>query len=229
MNRDDFLVRVQEAAVAGRSHRVKTRELPARVGYVGCGDDRCAALAREIAAVGGEVHIVCDDQGARGILEELWAELRPAAAYCWQHPLLDRLRVAESLGILGIACHAFAVVAGLDEQDRRALLLAADVGISSVDYAVAETGSLVVCSKPGQERMVSLLPPVHVALVDEAIIVPDLYDVFSRLQQQDPQALPSNLAFITGPSKTGDIELQLTTGVHGPGRWIVVIIRDQES
>ena len=225
MNRDDFLAIVEEAAVSGRAHRVKTRDLPDTVGYVGCGDDRCAALAAEVDAVGGEVHLVANDEQARDTLAKLLAELKPAAAFCWKHPLLDRLQVTEALHKNNIACHDFDSLAGLDDHSRRATILSADVGITSVDYAVAETGSLVVCSKPGQERMVSLLPPVHLALIDEAQIVPDLYDLFERLQDNDAQTLPSNLAFITGPSKTGDIELQLTTGVHGPGRWIVVIIR----
>ncbi|MDP6556998.1 MAG: lactate utilization protein [Pirellulaceae bacterium] len=225
MNRDDFLAGVEEAAVLGRAHRVKTRDLPDTVGYVGCGDDRCAALAAEVQTVGGEIYLVANDEEACDTLAKLLAEIKPAVAFCWKHPLLDRLQVTETLRHHNIDCHDFDSLAGLDDRQRRTAMLSADVGISSVDFAVAETASLVVCSKPGQERMVSLLPPVHVALIDEAQIVPDLFDLFGRLQENNSQALPSNLAFITGPSKTGDIELQLTTGVHGPGRWIVVIIR----
>ncbi len=225
MNRDDFLAVVEEAAVSGRAHRVKTRDLPDTVGYVGCGDDRSAAMAAEVEAVGGEVHLVANDEQARDTLTRLLAEIKPTVAFCWKHPLLDRLQVSETLSNCNIACHDFDSLSEMDPQTQRATILSADVGITSVDYAVAETGSLVVCSKPGQERMVSLLPPVHVALIDEAQILPDLYDLFGRLQEHHARALPSNLAFITGPSKTGDIELQLTTGVHGPGRWIVVIIR----
>ena len=101
-------------------------------------------------------------------------------------------------------------------------MLAAGIGISSVDYAIAETGTLAVCAKPGQERVASLLPPVHAAIVAEEQIVADLFDVFAQL---DPADMPSNLALITGPSKTGDIELQLTTGVHGPGEWHVIVVR----
>ena len=106
--------------------------------------------------------------------------------------------------------------------------------------AIAETGTLMVCSRPGQERVASLLPPYHVAIVERRQIVPDLIDAFAMLQQEqmtdvqvpmtneirNPQSairnLPSNVTLITGPSKTGDIELQLTTGVHGPGKWRVI-------
>lgn len=90
--------------------------------------------------------------------------------------------------------------------------------------AVAETGTLVVCSSPGQERVVSLTPPVHLAIVARHQIVPDLFDVFGGLASRGLESLPSNLAFITGPSKTDDIELQPTTGVHGPGQWRVLIL-----
>ena len=55
--------------------------------------------------------------------------------------------------------------------------------------------------------------------------MPDLFDVFDQLGAAGPENLPSNVAFITGPSKTGDIELRLTTGVHGPGTWHVILLR----
>ena len=107
MNRDDFLAAVEEAAVSGRDHRVKTRDLPDTVGYVGCGDDRCAALAHEVQAVGGEVHLVADDEQAGETLTDLLAEIEPASAFCWKHPLLDRLQVSETLRSRQIACHDF--------------------------------------------------------------------------------------------------------------------------
>jgi L-lactate dehydrogenase complex protein LldG len=73
--------------------------------------------------------------------------------------------------------------------------------------------------------LASLLPPVHIAIVERAQIVPDLFDLFAILEQQIPTGLPTNVALITGPSKTGDIELTLITGVHGPGKWHVIIVR----
>jgi L-lactate dehydrogenase complex protein LldG len=72
--------------------------------------------------------------------------------------------------------------------------------------------------------MASLVPPVHVAIVEAAQIVPDLFDIFAAYQGRE-QELPANLTLITGPSKTGDIELQLTTGVHGPKNWHMIVIR----
>jgi L-lactate utilization protein LutC len=70
---------------------------------------------------------------------------------------------------------------------------------------------------------VSLLPPTFLAIIEPAQIVPDLFDLFTVLEAQKND-LPSNVALVTGPSKTGDIELKLTTGVHGPGDVHVLVI-----
>ena len=95
-----------------------------------------------------------------------------------------------------------------------------------MDFAVAETGTLAVSAQIGRERLTSLAPPIHIAIVERSQIVPDLFDLFQKLADRGLANLPSNLSCITGPSKTGDIELELTTGIHGPGTWIVVIIQE---
>jgi L-lactate dehydrogenase complex protein LldG len=86
----------------------------------------------------------------------------------------------------------------------------------------------MMVARPGQERLASLIAPVHIAIVERRQIVPDLIDAFGLLRQQGLEQLASNVTLITGPSKTGDIELQLTTGVHGPGKWRVIVIDDGE-
>ncbi|RPI75374.1 MAG: lactate utilization protein C, partial [Planctomycetaceae bacterium] len=69
----------------------------------------------------------------------------------------------------------------------------------------------------------SLLPPRYLAIVEPSQIVPDLFDLFERLEQIKTD-LPSNIVLVTGPSKTGDIELKLTTGVHGPGNVHLLVV-----
>ncbi len=96
------------------------------------------------------------------------------------------------------------------------------MGITGVDYLVAETGSVVLASRPGQPRSLSLLPPVHVAVAGRSQVLPDLFDLFEG--RWSKEELPSGLSIITGPSKTGDIELRLVTGVHGPGAIHVVLV-----
>jgi len=123
-------------------------------------------------------------------------------------------------------CHA-AIVAALgahtrllDPLDGDEALFSADVGITGVKAAVAETGSLICTSGTQQWRGLSLIPPVHVAIVRADQIVPDLLDVLAAPAPD----LPAALTFISGPSKTADIEGILITGVHGPGHVHAVVL-----
>ncbi len=102
-----------------------------------------------------------------------------------------------------------------DEQAR------AQVGVTGCHGAIAETGSLALLSVPGCSRVVSLLPPVHVALVRAGDLFFAMGEFFEARKDQISSA--SNCTFITGPSRTADIELSLTIGVHGPARVIVIV------
>ena len=79
-------------------------------------------------------------------------------------------------------------------------------------------------SSPAEPRSLSLLPPLHIAVAGRDQILPDLFDLFAPGRRSNQPGLPSCLSLITGPSKTGDIELRLVTGVHGPGEVHVVLI-----
>ena len=97
-------------------------------------------------------------------------------------------------------------------------VFAADLGISCPAHLLAETGSVAMFTSD-EPRCVSLLPPVNIVLARSSQIVPDLFDLFKGREDK----MPSCLTLITGPSKTGDIELKLVTGVHGPGELHVII------
>lgn len=224
MSREAFLDRVRRAAIAGRVHRVELHPLPPDVGYVGVQEDLCDRFAAEVAAVGGMAHLVEDLAAARAVLDSLLAG-NAGRALCWQHELLVRLGLDQLLSDRGIQRLDYVALAALTAPQQREAMFACGIGITSCDWAVAETGSLVMCSGTGRERVASLLPPVHVAVVERRQIVPDLMDAVSGLSRAGHQRLPSNVVLITGPSKTGDIELQLTTGVHGPGTWHVIVIK----
>jgi L-lactate utilization protein LutC len=102
------------------------------------------------------------------------------------------------------------------------LCAAADVGITSADYALADTGSLVMIASPREARLVSLLPPAHIAVVPRDRILTGLDELFSILP--NPAAVASSMVLITGPSRTADIEQILVRGVHGPGQITVVVV-----
>lgn len=225
MSRETFLARVKQATEQGRAYRIEHQTLPVDIGYVGAAGDLCEHLASEINLVGGVATFVDSLDQARDVLNGYLQEVAAKSALCWQHPLLDRLGLTSILQAQSIARVDYDQTAALEQPARRLSQLACNIGITSVDLAIAETGTLLVCARPGQERLASLLPPMHVAIVERSQIVPDLLDAFRILHERGVQNLPSNITLITGPSKTGDIELQLTTGVHGPGKWRVIIIR----
>jgi L-lactate dehydrogenase complex protein LldG len=97
-----------------------------------------------------------------------------------------------------------------------------EVGITSADYALADTGSLVIFTESNESRLLSLLPPCHIAVIESSRILASLDDVF-RLRPL-PGADSSAMVVITGPSRTADIEMRLVRGVHGPGEIHVIVI-----
>lgn len=128
----------------------------------------------------------------------------------------------EELGVDGALEKAgMEVVIWRDLDKSREVAARADIGITTAEWAVAETGSLVLVGGPGRGRSVTLLPPVHVAVlpVDRVLrTVPEAIGKYSG------GGVPSNLCFHTGPSRTGDIEMTLSIGVHGPGEVHVVLV-----
>jgi L-lactate dehydrogenase complex protein LldG len=101
------------------------------------------------------------------------------------------------------------------------ILFDCEVGITDVDCAIAESGSLVV-STNGRIRNAWVTPPIHIAIVREREILPDLVDLFAvRTDALDA----ASTTIITGPSKTADIEGVLVTGVHGPAAVEIVLVR----
>ena len=97
-----------------------------------------------------------------------------------------------------------------------------DASVTDVHAAFAETGTVVCCSDADHSRGLSLVPPLHVAVVRREDILPDVLDFWNRMPRDAD--LPSSIAFITGPSKTADIEGVLVTGVHGPREVHVMLV-----
>jgi L-lactate dehydrogenase complex protein LldG len=96
-----------------------------------------------------------------------------------------------------------------------------DVGISTVQAGIAETGTLLLDSSRERHRLVSLVPPVHIALLDGSQIVGTLGEALSLLRKSE-QVSPI-VTLVTGPSRTADIELTLAIGVHGPQELFVIV------
>jgi L-lactate dehydrogenase complex protein LldG len=123
-------------------------------------------------------------------------------ATVWKTPQLRQMRISEILNSLGVEL----VSPNADKHE----LAACDLGITEADYLLPETGTLVLGSSAGKPRAVSLLPRVHLAIVRPEMLRADMHQVFAEAKERH------YLLFITGPSRTADIELTVTLGVHGP-------------
>jgi len=223
-DRSTFLERIREATARGRAHRAEVNPHATHTAaYVGGGPDPVESLLTEWRAVGGQGDRVQGRDAARGYLADFIRRHAVQSVLRWKHPLLERLAIDEILAETGATVTGWEQLEAEAAEVRWPRAFSPQLGITSVDWAIAETGSLALCSRPGQGRVVSLLPPRYLAIVEPVQIVPDLFDLFERLEIEK-ESLPSNVVLVTGPSKTGDIELKLTTGVHGPGEVHLLVV-----
>jgi L-lactate utilization protein LutC len=225
--REIFLERVHQALQQGNRPGA-TADIPPRgtVGYQGAGPDPVARFAAELTAAGGTAYPVADRAAAVAAVLKLVGDRSARRALLGHGAFIDTLDLAGALRSANVE-----VIApdGLTPAGCKEPFFAADIGITGVDYLIAETGSVALLSRPGEPRSFSLLPPVHVAIAHHAQILPDLFDLFGRFAKKIGDSsgrpkMPSCLSLITGPSKTGDIELRLVTGVHGPGEIHVIVV-----
>ena len=111
---------------------------------------------------------------------------------------------------------------GQVEEIKADLFHRIDAGFTQARGAIAETGSLIVWSSAAEPRSLSLVPPIHFALLDAATIHPTFYDAL--VSENWAAGLPTNALLISGPSKTADIQQTLAYGAHGPKELVVIVI-----
>jgi L-lactate dehydrogenase complex protein LldG len=204
--RDAILGRVRAAARTGRvPYQPSAPNQRSAMASAERSDDLLVCFSRELAALGVDCHVEATPDAVRARIAELASG---ATVFSWD---ADRLPYEARVLASGAAT-------GRDTRERQA---AAGLGVTGCHAAIAETGSLVVLSGPGCPRSASLLPPVHLCLVRRADLFATMGEFF-RARAADIAA-SSCCTFITGPSRTADIELTLTLGVHGPGRVIVIV------
>ena len=168
-------------------------------------------LMKEVNALSG-VALRMDEAGLDAALQDLVKAQEVHKATLWPTPGLSQLHLAERL-------HALDVEVLPHNVDKQEMALC-DLGITEVDFALPETGTLALFSSAEKPRAVSLLPRVHLAIMRPAALRADLHQVFA-------EACRSNyMIFITGPSRTADIELTTTLGVHGPKNLYLWVMED---
>jgi L-lactate utilization protein LutC len=220
--REAFLKRVRTALGAEqRPGTVLELEARGQVGYQGGGADPVARFIEQFQLAGGKPQRVQDKTRAQEKVIELVGQLGARNILLGRDPVLEGLGLFSSLKALGLEIRQAEAAGGQDDRDG---FFAADMGITGVNCLIAETGSMVLESSPAKPRSLSLLPPMHLAVAEARQIIPDLFDYFTLRSKSPQEAMPSCVTVVTGPSKTGDIELRLVTGVHGPGELHLVLI-----
>jgi L-lactate dehydrogenase complex protein LldG len=131
----------------------------------------------------------------------------------------QRVAVTDSPLVGRVLGQVNTAVTWLENADKAALF-GCDAGVTGSQWGIAETGTLVLESNHERHRLASLVPPVHIALLEAAKIRQTLGEVLALLQKD----LSRVVTFITGPSRTSDIELTLAIGVHGPAELYVIVI-----
>ncbi len=180
-------------------------------------EDPPARFLEELEALGGHGRRVKGLEGAREYVLALARERGAKLLVRWDVGELRRLGADKRLREVGME-----VALWRDLEDFREVAARADIGLSTAEWAIAETGSLVIESGPGRGRTVTLLPPVHVAVLAADRVLRTVPEAIGKYA--GGERLPSSVSFHTGPSRSGDIEMTLSIGVHGPGEVHVVLV-----
>ena len=206
-SRAAFLDRVRAAFWRREAGPIEAPEVDPRLVRLASRDDDLPALfERRARDVGMHVRRTPDEGVARVLIEILDAAGARSVAVSSDCP--GETALAES--------GRQVVRGGLDA------LFDVDAGVTDVQAALAETGTLVLHAGAGHGRGLSLVPPIHIAVLRASDILPDMLDYWAQ-----PRAETSSRVFITGPSKTADIEGELIEGVHGPGAVHVILVVDR--
>jgi L-lactate dehydrogenase complex protein LldG len=144
----------------------------------------------------------------------------------WKHPLIESLNLPEALAEQGVPVF-FADLQKTDAENLRRRIIDSYIGITSADFCLADTATLVMRTRPGQARSVSLVPSIHAAVIELSRVIVDLKELYALLKwdpQQSKEGLTNCMSFISGPSKTADIEATMVHGAHGPREVHVFVI-----
>lgn len=165
-------------------------------------------------AAASEVFRVKTPQEAVEIVLNIARESGARTIVSVETPLLQEAALEQAVKSAGIHYYN-------DQRAIAANAATADIGISGVEFGIAETGSICQDAYAIESRLVSSLPPIHIALLDGNLIVPGIIEGFDVVAKAFDRGY---VTFITGPSRTADIEVVLTIGVHGPIRLVIIAI-----
>ncbi len=230
-NREEMLTRIRTALGRGAREVTPLERLPRPVSSVPPEQLRDQFID-ELLKVGGSVERVA---GSQVISEHLEGFLKSRGT--------NRIAISDGADALAptlrerLAAQGAQLIPSLREfqlpphspdslaETYKQALIETGAGVTTADYAIADTGTLVLVSGGEQHRLISLVPPLHVCILKQSNILANLAELISRVNDgpYSRQRPPLVMTFVTGPSRTADIELTLTMGVHGPRELHVVI------
>ena len=199
--------------------------------------DRLVEMAKPINL---SVNCFQDEQSVAAAIADLvmdkdpeWGEQKSIVA--WNHPLIERLNLTEALAPQAVPVY-FTELGRCDTKEAsaekareriRKQTIDSYIGITAADFCMADTATLVLRTRPGQARSASLVPSIHLAVIYLDQIIYDLIELYALLQwdpQVQKESLTNCLTFISGPSKTADVEATMVHGAHGPREVYVYVI-----
>jgi L-lactate dehydrogenase complex protein LldG len=174
----------------------------------------------ELERIGSKGKVLTTAEEWVGWVQEEIGEPKDALAVWQEKPWVHTLGLYSLLtrGLPSLRLFPLAAPSREEMINCRETVFRAKIGITAFDLALAGTGSLVLFSSQPWERWGSLIPPIHLALVQARDILPDQAGLWRMLEEKGfTQTCGHGLTLITGSSRTADIELKLVKGVHGPG------------
>ncbi|OZI10358.1 hypothetical protein CEW92_17260 [Bacillaceae bacterium SAS-127] len=221
MNKTDFLRNIQTRLGRSTNAQVASYQkgIPERNAVLSYSQEELIEeYTKNLEAVHGEVFVANDTKDVQQALQTIIERHQAQSIIRWDDEELTQLPIDQT---------AIAAKTTIDIWDKEAtkesniaIAKQADIGITTADFAIANTGTAVLIYNEKKGRGVSLLPPVHIIIFKQEQLVARMGNLFTKIREKDF----STLHFLTGPSKSGDIELQMTTGVHGP-KHVYAIVR----
>jgi L-lactate dehydrogenase complex protein LldG len=223
MNRLDFLSNVRHSLQSNYLPVAQSQAPPVQSFSSFDPHDLAAQFTERALAVKSEVHQVTSHAAGCQRVRDILAQHQATRFIGWRDEFLPIQGLNNELAQRGFQRQDSTIPN--EPADRRETHLALSdvpIGLTGALAGLADTGSLVVSCGDGCSRLSSLLPPIHIALLETRLLFPTI----AHFVQAHPDAArrTSNLVFITGPSRSADIEQTMTLGVHGPKELHVILI-----
>ena len=233
-SRAEILGKIRRALVKPRAahhhgHSPATSDLNKLFASVGSRDGVVEKFRKEFELVSGEFHF-CDSSTAviQSLTQLIQSSISSRVAVSG-HPICRRLSIAGSLQAqlptVNLLLEDVESENVFDRTRLRNSMAQVQLSITGAEYLIAESGTIVSVAGPQASRQISLLPSIHVTLATPQQIFPNMAELFVEIQRTHGTKLPgSALTFITGPSRTADIDKVLIKGVHGPMRLVLIMV-----